>query len=408
MDSKKKVIIVGGGFGGIRAALDLLRRASDLEIILVSDKSYFEYYPALYRVVAGYSAHETCIPLSLIFATKPVEIVEDRIVAVDLKSKFVTGKNGFASHFDYLVFALGSEVAYFDIPGLIEHSFGLKSTYEALQLRKHLEGVVAVSSVADLTSSPASLGHIVVVGAGPAGVELAGEIALYTRSLRRKYKLKTNPITIDLFEAAPRLLPQLDQALSRRARWRLHYLGVNIFVNRALVREEVDTIFLKDMAIKAKTVVWTAGTKPNRFFNQIDGLTFDHQGRVLVDQFLRPPGFPQVFVIGDGASSKYSGLAQTALHQASYVANLIMAPSDKTWRAYEPRRPAVAIPIGRGWALALVGKFAFSGRVGWWIRRLADLLFFFSILTPLQALRAFQYGATLVQSEPISISPEAK
>ncbi|MBI2099977.1 MAG: FAD-dependent oxidoreductase [Candidatus Vogelbacteria bacterium] len=396
----KKVVIVGGGFGGIQAALDLsVRRSFDLEIVLVSDKPHFEYYPALYRVVAGHSALESCIPLEEIFAGKPVKIVEDRIVAVDLQNKTVQGKRGFRDHFDYLILALGSEAAYFNIPGLAELSFGLKSTYEALQLRKHLELVVAEYAKVE-PQNRAGLGQIVVVGGGPAGVELAGELALHTKVLTQKYQLATNPITLDLFEAAPRLLPMLPPAVSQKVEARLHALGVNIFLNRTLMKEEVDEVFLKDMQLKAKTVIWTAGVKPNDFFRKISGLTFDKSGRVIVNDHLQVINFPDVFVIGDGAATPYTGLAQTAIDHAHHVAEFI---GTHRTPSYKSKKPAISIPVGAGWAVTIVGGFTFYGRAGWWLRRAADLRYFLSILPLAQTLKVFRAGDQLAQSCPICL-----
>ncbi len=404
-EDKKKVIIVGAGFGGLELALDLARqRPKNLEIILVSSKPHFEYYPALYRVVAGHSALETCIPLEEIFKGLPVTLVEDTINAVDLQAKILQGKNGYKNNFDYLVLALGSESAYFNIPGLADLSFGLKSTYEALQLRKHVEAIVAMCASTE-PANRAILGQIIIVGGGPAGVELAGELAVYTSRLSAAYKLDTNPITIDLLEAAPRLVAMLTPAVSERVRLRLHQLGVNIFLNRALLKEELDEVYLKDMQMKAKTVVWTAGVKPNSFFQKISGLTFDKRGRVVVNERLQPPGFTNVFVIGDGAATQYSGLAQTAIDNAKFVARLLTRGGRAT-PMYVPKKPSTAIPVGPGWAVTIWGGHTYFGRVGWWLRRAADLRYFMSILPLGKAIKAYKYGSTITKFCPICVPPK--
>src|SRR3989338_2424821 len=118
-DAGKKIIIVGGGFGGVRAALDLAsKKIQGAKIILISDKPHFEYTPALYRVATGRSPLEVCIPLREIFSGKEVEVVEDRIEAVDPLGLVLTGSSGSKYRFDYAVLALGSETAYFNIPGI--------------------------------------------------------------------------------------------------------------------------------------------------------------------------------------------------------------------------------------------------------------------------------------------------
>src|SRR3989344_8759292 len=119
--SEIKIIIIGGGFGGVRTALDLeAQKLSNTRIILISDKPHFEYYPTLYRVVTGSNPLEVCIPYREIFQNKELEIIEDTIEDVDLQTKTLTGKTGSYYRFDYLVLALGSETAYFDISGLAE------------------------------------------------------------------------------------------------------------------------------------------------------------------------------------------------------------------------------------------------------------------------------------------------
>src|SRR3989344_7569669 len=139
VEGKKKILIVGAGFGGVRVALDLAReKLPGVKITLLSDKSHFEYHPALYKVVTGRSPLETCIPLREIFKRKKVELVEDSVSRIDLAGRRVVGISGSEYPFDFLVLALGSETGYFNIPGLQELSYGFKSIEEALRLKKHL------------------------------------------------------------------------------------------------------------------------------------------------------------------------------------------------------------------------------------------------------------------------------
>lgn len=403
----KRVVIVGGGFGGIRAALDLARaRRGDLEIVLVSDRPHFEYYPALYRVVAGGSALETCIPLGTIFRGWPVKLVTERVSQVDLRRQVIRGQAGYEAHFDYLILALGSETAYFNIPGLADLAYGFKSTYEALALKRHLATELQAAAVPGVTPlEQVKRAHFVLVGAGPSGVELAAELACATRRLARHYGLPAGLVTIDLVEAAPRILPVLPERVAERIRLRLQVLGVNLFVNRAIAREEIDQVYLPDMTLKTKTVIWTAGVKPAALYSQIEGLTFDKKGRVVVNDYLQAPGFPNVFIVGDGAAIKYGGLAQTALAMGRYAARFIGAGRASAL-PFEAPVPFSSIPVGPGWASTGRGWFQVYGRPGWWLRRFADLRFFWSILPPGKALRAFKYGAKLSRDCPVCAEPQ--
>ena len=395
----KKIIIVGGGFGGVRCALDLAKKKlPNIKIVLISDRSHFEYHAALYRVVTGHSPLEVCIPLRDIFDGSDVEIIEDSISGVELEERQLRGRSGSRYSYDFLVLALGSETAYFNIPGLKELSFGFKSIHEALILKRHLHELFTACEQATAEEKVCAA-HIVIVGGGASGTELAGDLAVYTRKLAKKHRLKPSLVTIDLIEAAPRLLPALPEDISTRVKKRLHNLGVNIFLNRVVVEEEVEKVYLKDMEMKTKTVIWTAGAKPNHLYSKIKGLLLDKKNRVIVDAFLQAKGINNVFILGDAAATLYAGMAQTAIRNASFVAETIIKKSHgRPVEVYKTKKPFYAIPVGPGWAAAAIGNHQFYGRLGWWLRRLADFRFFLSVLPFKKALLAFQNGKTLCES----------
>jgi len=398
---QRKIVIIGGGFGGIRAALDLTKRnIPDTKIILISDKLYFEYQPALYRVVTGYSPLEACIPLQVIFEKTDVEVLEDTIIAVDLQSKKLFGKSNSQYSFDFLVLALGSETNYFDIPGLKEFSFGFKSVQEALRLKKHLHEVFEACIISETDKEEdICRAHIVIIGGGASGAELAGQLAIYTKILAKKHKLDSSLITIDLIEAASRLLPTLPEDVSIKIQKRLRSLGVNILLNRSVIKEEIETVYLQDIKMKTKTVIWTAGVKPNHLYSEIKGLLFDKKGRVIVDEFLQAKGFDNIFILGDAAATPYAGMAQTAIYDGSFIANIIMKKIyGQSLEPYNPSKPFYVIPVGVAWAAVIIGKLKFYGLIGWWLRRLADLRFFFSILSLRKAFLAYQSGKALCES----------
>ncbi len=410
---QNKIIIVGGGFGGIRTALDLEKKNLPAsKIILISDKPHFEYHPALYRIVTGKSPLEVCIPLQDIFEGKKVEVVEDSIIEANLEQRELKGISGSRYSFNFLVLALGSETTYFNIPGLKEYSFGFKSINEALRLRRHLHELFETCKISDkdLEEDVCRL-HFIIVGGGASGVELAGELAIYTRKLAKKHQLNPSLITIDLIEAASRLLPTLPEEVSEKARKRLQSLAVNIFLNRRVTEGEVKKVYLKDMQMKTETVIWTAGVKPHHLYSKIQGLEQDKQERVIVDKLLQAKNFQNIFIIGDAAATPYAGLAQTAIYDGNFVAEVIrrkiLGMSVEKCQYY-PLKPSYAIPIGPGWAAVLSGNYRFFGRFGWWLRRLADLRFFLSILPFRKALLAFQSGKTLCEICSICSVDEGK
>ncbi len=198
--TENKIVILGGGFGGIQAALTLSRKnIPKLKIVLISDKHHFEYTPALYRVVTGKSPLEVCIPLSEIFSAKGgyasggknVEIVIDTVLKINLKENKIEGESGSHYDYDYLVLALGAETAFFGIPGLPEHSFGFKSINQALILKDHLHSLFEEYKKSGKIKGGDEL-HIDIVGAGPSGIELAGELNQYSKVLAKNHNFPLN------------------------------------------------------------------------------------------------------------------------------------------------------------------------------------------------------------------------
>ena len=403
---KKRILIVGGGFGGVKAALSLAEeRLPDTKVVLVSDKPHFEYTPALYRVVTGSSPLEVCIPLREIFEGTNVEVVEDTIIEANPVEQVLLGSSGSRYAYDFCVLALGSETNYFGIPGLEKLSYGFKSITETLHLKRHLHEMFEACAKGTKEEKVCSA-HIIVIGGGATGVELAGVLTAYAKRTSKMHGLDPSLVTVDLIEASPRLLPNMPEAVSNRVKERLHALGVNIFLNRTLIKNEVEEVFMKDMQLKTKTVVWAAGVKPSSFYAKVKGLVLDKRGRAEVSEQLEAKGVKNLFVIGDAASLPFSGMAQTASWDAEYAAKCIAARvrGEEMPKPYVQRAPYHAVPVGPKWAVVLLGKFAIYGRVGWWMRRAADLRYFFSILPIGKALHVFRDGKILSESCPTCLA----
>src|SRR3989344_446522 len=407
--TEPKILVIGGGFGGIRAALELEKfKLPGAKITLVSDKTHFEYHAALYRVVTGRSPLEVCVPLSEIFKGKNVEVLRDRILSVDLEAQAAEGFFGSRHPFDYLVLALGSETSYMNIPGLAEHSFGFKSISESLRLKKHFHELFESCSKASTEAAEkVCLMHFVVVGAGASGVELAGELALYSQKLAETHNVARSLITIDLIEASSRVLPLFSEGTSKKVEKRLRDLGVNIFVNRPMERGEIESVMVRGLNMKTETIIWTAGVKPNELYGKIPGVEFDKKGRLVVDEYLRVKNFKNVFAVGDGASTPFSGMAQTAVYDGRIAAaNIKNEILGKSLKKYEPPKPYHSIPVGPGWAATVLGSISLYGYVGWILRRAADLRYFLTILPFKKAYLAFASGKTVCESCSICLPDE--
>ena len=390
--TQKNIVIIGAGFAGISCAMRLARLLPDDTITLISNKDYFEYYPALYRVATGSSPLQACVMLSDIFERYPqISVVEDTIIDIDPTGKTVTGREGKYTA-DYLVITVGSENSFFNIEGVAEFSFNFKSIHQAIRLRNRIEELFKLSVHVSPEEQLLNL-RFVVVGGGPSGVELAGELAQYTKDLAKKYAIDESFITIDLVEAGPRLLGRMDTKISHKATQRLREIGVNIFANRILTKDESWTVFLRDMKLASKTVIWAAGVQNNILFKSVENFEYDGRGLVVVDDYLQATGFENIFIGGDNARTQYSGMAQTAIYDGNYIAETIYAKmKSRALKKYIPHPVSYDIPVGPGWAVLQHAGITLYGRLAWWMRHIIDLRFYLSILPMRKALRAFFSG----------------
>ena len=242
--------------------------------------------------------------------------------------------------------------------------------------------------------------QFVIVGGGPAGVELAGDLRDYARSLATMHGIPHNLVTVDILQAAPRLLPTMNEDVSERALERLDRMGVNVILNHAVTAEDAMGVKLADIQLNARTIIWTAGVRPSHVYPTLAGLALDKGGRVLVDETLKANGMQNVYVIGDSASTPFAGTAQTAIHDGAYVARVIGALEKKRMLPkYTQKKTPYVVPIGR-WAIFTYGNVTLTGRAFWLLRQIIDLRFFLSILTVRNAFEIWREGGSLTESCP--------
>ena len=361
----QKIVIVGGGFGGIKAAL-MLSKISSFEITLISDKPDFRYYPRLYHTATGGSSKESSILLTSLIEDRPIKLINSSVKSLDRIKKTIKTDKGELIHFDKLILALGVVTNYFGIPGLDEYSYGIKSNEQATRLKTHLHQTLIEDKKPDH--------HYVIIGAGPTGIELAGQLSFYLRDILKKHKIKNHKINDDLIEAAPRLLPAMPPSTSMAVGKRLIRIGVNLLVDNAVQAENIDSLTVNGKKLQSRTVVWTAGVTNSPFFKD-NKFNLNEKGKVVVDEYFQAED--NIYVIGDNAASKYSGMAQTALSNAMLVSNnLIRELSNKNPIKDIPKRPISVIPAGKNWAAVVWGTVKIHGYLGWLLREAADLIAF--------------------------------
>jgi NADH dehydrogenase len=362
---KPKIVIVGGGFGGVRAAARLSHHAH-FDVTLISAEDSFAYYPQLYHAATGGSRSESTLPLAGILAGKPITIVRDTITQLDPDGRIITGASGATYSYDELILALGSVTNYFGIQGLKEFSYDIKSITGAERFKQHLHQELVDDKKPDL--------HYVVVGGGPTGIELAAALGSYLHRITKLHAMDSPRYTIELVEAAPRLLPRSPEAFAARIQRQLEHLGVHVMTGAAVQAETAEALQVNGQPITTKTVVWTAGVANNPFFKaNAAHFTLAKNGKVEVNDHLQAR--PHVYVIGDNAATQFSGMAQTALHNADFaVADITRTLAHQPTTPYRPKAPISVIPVGDRWAAAQWGSFSFYGYPGYVLRRLADLI----------------------------------
>ncbi len=361
--SKQKLVIVGGGFGGTKVALELADNPN-FDITLISDHADFRYYPTLYRTATGGRQYISSVPLDEIFKDKPIDIFIDSAVNLDRKNKSLKLNSGREVSYDSLILALGVQTNYFDIKGLKEFSFGIKNTEEAVRFKKHLHQQVIEDKRLDL--------NYIVIGGGPTGIELAGALPDYLREIAKNHNIDRPRINVSLVEAAPNLVPRMPKEIGFRIAKHLKKIGVKIYLQTKVLAETAETLKLDDRELKTETVVWTAGVTNHAFFSK-NNFQLNENGRVRVDQFLQAE--PNIYVVGDNADTPYTGLAQTALNDAKYLAEYFKLTANKQDpKPYIAIRPIYVLPAGPKWAAVLWRRTKIYGRLGYALRRAAELV----------------------------------
>jgi NADH dehydrogenase len=384
MREMRRVVVVGGGFGGLNCARALQSRP-DLNVTLIDRRNYHLFQPLLYQVaMAGLSPGDIASPIRGLFSsTSNVHVVQAEVEAVNAEARRVLTTAG-AYEYDYLVLAAGAQHAYFGKDEWEEHAPGLKTLEQATEIRRRvLSAFEQAECERDQTRRRALL-TFVVVGGGPTGVELAGAIGEMTRfTLARDFRNIDPKLTrIVLIEAGPRILPSFDPQLSSRATTELERLGVQLWTNSAVTRINADGVFVGQEHLASASVIWAAGVQASPIGKSLHG-EIDRQGRVMVRADLSVPGYPEILVIGDQSHFKapymdrpLPGVASVAIQQGRHAARTICADLDgerrKEFRYVDKGQMAT---IGRRRAVMQKGGFRSAGVFAWLVWLLVHIYF---------------------------------
>jgi len=360
-----RVVIVGGGFGGLQCAKAL--RDKPVDVVLVDRHNYHLFTPLLYQVASCLlNPSEITAPLRKVLrGAANVRYREGDVAGVDFDKRIVQLADGDELHYDHLVLATGSATNYYGNEEVRAHALGLKDLGEALQLRNHVLECLEHASTAATDRERQRLLTFCIVGGGPTGVEYAGALAELARLvLPREYpELSPSSLRILLLEGGGRLLPMFVPSLSTYARRELEGLGVEIRTNTFVSSADDTGVVLHDgMKVETATMVWTAGVLPN------DPL-HEKPERLPVDDHFRLVGAAGVFAIGDVAAghdkrgNALPMVSPPAMQAGRYVARQILDPG--TRRPFRYRDKGTLATIGRRAAVGQIGPLRFRGFVGW-------------------------------------------
>jgi NADH dehydrogenase len=382
ISSHAKVVIVGGGFGGLSVAKGLARQPFD--VTLIDRNNHHLFQPLLYQVAtAGLSPADIASPIRHILSgQRNTKVMLAEVQGVDTRTREVITDSGRVP-FDFLVLATGARHAYFGREDWAFYAPGLKSIDDATYLRRR---ILMAFERAENETDPEERRRLMtfaVIGGGPTGVEMAGAIAeLARRALAADFhSIDSRSARVILIEAAPRLLTPFTEDLSEKARRSLEQLGVEVRLGQAVTECSCEGIRVGSDYIPTRTVIWAAGVMASPAGKWLDAQT-DRAGRVKVQPDLSVPGHPDIFVIGDTAEcigvdgKPLPGVAPVAKQQGQYLAKALIARREgRTIPAFRYSDFGSLATIGRKRAIAQIGRLHLSGFLAWLLWSVAHIYF---------------------------------
>jgi NADH dehydrogenase len=406
-----RVVIVGGGFGGLAVAQGLGSR-SGFDVTLIDRRNHHLFQPLLYQVaMAGLSPAEIAAPIrSLLSQHANILVRCEEVHTLDPGARRLETSHG-GHGYDFLVLASGARHTYFGHDAWEEHAPGLKSLEEATEIRRR---VLLAYELAEMETDPVrkkALLTFVVIGGGPTGVELAGALGEMSRfTLARDFR-KIDPALarVLLIEAGPRILPSFTPEQVRRAMRDLEGLGVQVWTASAVTGVDAEGVDVGAERIQTATTLWAAGVQASSLAKQL-GAPLDRSGRVRVEPDLSVPGHPEIFAIGDVAlalgpsGAPLPGMAPVAKQQGAHVVRMLRR--ELAGEAREPfhyRDRGQMATIGRSKAIVDLGRVRFDGFPAWIVWLVVHIYFLvgfknrlFVVLSWAWSYLAFRRGARLI------------
>lgn len=378
-----KVVIIGGGFGGLNVAKTL--KNTQLDVLVIDKTNHHLFQPLLYEVAtAAISPGDIAAPLREILRYQQnTTVIMGEVVAVDKNAKQVTISNGNKISYDYLVISIGARHSYFGRDDWEPFAPGLKTISDALKIREQVLISFEQAERLDNPSESAKFLNFVIIGGGPTGVEMAGAIAeIANKTLFKNFRrIKPEESKIYLIEALPQILPMYPDQLAKKATHALESMGVKVLTGKKVTDINSNGVQIEGMFIESMNIIWAAGNQVSPLLKSLD-VPLDRAGRVIVGPDLSIPDRPEVFVIGDAAhlvgkdGKPLPGVAPVAMQEGRYVAKIIKQGLSK-----ERRLPFVYFDkgsmatIGKAKAIAMFGKIQLSGFFAWLMWAFVHIMF---------------------------------
>ncbi len=400
MNLRPRIVIIGGGFGGLAAAKALRTAVADITVIDRTNHHVFQ--PLLYQVAtAALAPSDIAAPIRWILRSQPnVSVVLGEVVGIDCNANVVHLKNErHALEFDYLIVAAGSRHAYFGHDQWEALAPGLKTLEDGTEIRRRFLLAYERAEASEDAAECRALMTFVVVGGGPTGVELAGAFpAIAQHALRKDFRIiDTTETRVILLEGGDRILPGFPPNLSRRAARDLEELGVEVRTNSIVTNIDGDGVHVGNEIIDARTSFWAAGNAASPLGKML-GAPVDRAGRVLVRKDLSSPDFPNVFVIGDLAFFEQGGRVvpgvapaamQEGRHAARNIMRLLRQEDTKPFR-YVNKGDLAA--IGRSRAIADLGFVSIVGVPAWWFWLFLHIMYLVGFRNRLSVMLQWAYA----------------
>lgn len=392
----KRIVIVGGGFAGLYAALGLNRKlgySHDLELTLIDRRNYFLFPPLLPSAAAGtIETRQVSYPFRRIIETTNISFRKMSVISVDPHAQVVRGTvevnedpvtherigKEVSYEYDYLVFAPGSATQTFGTKGAQDHAFFMRELNDAVKLRNQVISCFERAAVLDDREAQRELLTFVVVGAGPTGIETATEIFdLIEHVLQRRYpEVDRSLAEVCLVQSGKQVLPGWDESIVKMADAQLKRMGLKVLLGGRVTEVGPNFVSVGDLKIVTRTVVWAAGVKPSELA-RATGLPLDATGRIQVEADCRAKGFHNVFVLGDVAcfvdprtGKELPPLGQVAFQQGAHTGkNLVRLLCGQPTKPFRYFNFGGLVSVGEHFAAVNLLGVKLSGVIGWFIWR---------------------------------------